>query len=129
VYQVKFLSQFPAFFGCHGLEHLIVIGKQLRTFRAALVFQRLFEFPDPRICHGLLPDFAAEYHAGRRCTADYRGIGTLERGNFHIFIERLGEHHESATVIAGNNAKHNRSLEIDHSPADLGAVFQLPAAH
>jgi acetyl-CoA carboxylase carboxyltransferase component len=67
------------------------------------------------------PNGQAQYWA-----ADHRGAGALERDRLQVRIQLLGEDHERAPVIAGEDAEHDRAVEVDHRPGDLGAIFELP---
>ena len=43
--------------------------------------------------------------------------------------EVLADADERAAVVAGDHAEHDRAVEVDDGPADLGAVLQLQLAH
>ena len=44
-------------------------------------------------------------------------------------VEALGEHHEGAAVVAGDDAEDDRPVEVHDRAADLRAVLELPLAH
>ena len=67
--------------------------------------------------------------AQRRGTAEDGGEGALQSQDGHVRVQGLGEHHERAAVIAGDDAEDDRAFEVDDRAADLGAVFQLEPAH
>ena len=72
---------------------------------------------------------AGEHGGGGGRAADHRRVRALHRGDLQPLVERLGEHHERAAVVAGDDDEHDRAAEVRHRPADLGAVLELPAAH
>ena len=65
--------------------------------------------------------------AGR--AADDRGERALDGEHRHVRVERLGEHHERAAVVARDHGEHDRPTEVDDRAADLGAVLELQVAH
>ena len=77
---------------------------------------------------GALVDVAGEHHGGRRGPADHRGERALDGEHLHVVVERRREHDERPAVVAGHDAQHDRAVEVDDRPADLGAVLELQAA-
>ena len=61
--------------------------------------------------------------------ADHRGERALDGRDLQAFVERLGEHDERPTVVAGDHHEDDRAAEVGDRPADLRAVLELPAAH
>ena len=53
---------------------------------------------------------------------------SARRNHFHIPVQRAGEHDERATVVPGDQAEHDRAVEVDDGPADLRAVLELDLA-
>ena len=73
-------------------------------------------------------DLAGEHDRRRGRAADHRGEGALDGEDLHVVVERGREHHEGAAVVAGHDAQHDRAVEVDDGPADLGAVLELQLA-
>ena len=83
----------------------------------------------PLVRLGPRVDVAGEHHGRRRRATDHRGVRALDGEHRHPRVERLGEDHERPAVVPRDDGEHDRSLEVDDGPADLGAVLELQPAH
>ena len=90
--------------------------------------QRPLERLHPLVGTGALVDLAGEHDGRRRRPADHRGERTLDGEHLHVVVERRREDDERPAVVARDDAQHERAVEVDEGPADLGAVLQLQAA-
>ena len=83
----------------------------------------------PRVGRGAGVDVAGEDHRGGGGAAEHRGERALQREHGHVRVQRLGEDHERAAVVARDHAEHDGPAEVHDRAADLGAVLQLQLAH
>ena len=100
-----------------------------RALGAASGGDPLVERPDRGSGGGALVDLAGEHHRRGGRAADAPTRRSPRRPAPPGRVERLGEHDERAAVVAGDDAEHDRAVEVDDRPADLRAVLQLQAAH
>ena len=80
---------------------------------------------DPRIGARAVVDLAGEHDGGGRRTTDHRREGALDGEHLHVVVQLGREHHEGPAVVARHDAQHERTVEVDDRPADLGAVLEL----
>ena len=84
--------------------------------------------PDPLVGARALVDLAGEHDRRRRRAADDRGERALDGEHLHVVVQRRREHDERPAVVARHDAQHERAVEVDDRPADLGAVLELQPA-
>ena len=83
---------------------------------------------DPLVATRPVVDLTGEHDGGRRGATDHRGERALDGEHLHVVVQRRREHDEGTAVVARDDAQHERPVEVDDRPADLGAVLELQPA-
>src|SRR5271166_2147245 len=126
---IELSGYFAELFGIDDLEELVGFGAEPVLGHAVGLGHRLVHRLDARILAGPGLNLSGEDNGCRRGTADYRRAGALKGEDLELLVQRAGKDHVCATVIARDDAKNHRALEIDDCSADLSAIFQLQPPH
>ena len=99
------------------------------VLRAAAVLCASPQFDDAGLPGGPGPRLPRAYDGCCGAAADHGGEGSLHRGGAQRFVERTGEDHVGAAVVAGDHQEEQRALEVHDRLGDLGSVLELEFAH
>src|SRR5271166_1644487 len=126
---IELSGYFAELFGIDDLEELVGFGAEPVLGHAVGLGHRIIHRLDARILAGPGLNLSGEDDGCRRGTADHGGEGALEGEDLELLVQCAGEDNVRATVVARDDAKDHRALEIDDCSADLSTVFQLQPPH
>ena len=115
--------------GQHRVPELRALGAQALALGAVGALDARVERDDAGVAPRGLLDVAREHDRGGGRAADDRRVGALQRDRLEPLVQALGEDHERAAVVAGDDAEDDRPVEVHDRAPDLGAELELPLAH
>ena len=118
----------PKLLGAHLLPHRGELGLPEADFVVGRVGDRRLQRPDALVGPRAIVDLSGEHDRRCRGATDHRGERPLHGEHLHVIVQRRREHDEGATVVSGHDAQHERPVEVDDRPPDLGAVLELQPA-
>src|SRR3954447_25466246 len=95
-----------------------VLPPQTRLLHPVRGVHRRLQLAHPGIGGGAPVDFASEDDGGGRRAAQHRGVRALDGKDLHVLVQHAGEHDEGSAVVPGDDAEHDRAVEVGDGPAD-----------